>query len=163
MDNKSMRAIAARYAAAPLLDPAAIPAWKALAGHCWTEADRLRKSYRIVEVAYQPYLDVAAMFNDLDSGRLLVTTANSEHPLWSVQETVASRICHDILGHYAAHRRGELADFSWEGEVNAAFEQTLALPTTGRVRAAFFTEAVGQAAFALANGGEFGPQKVAFI
>jgi len=157
------RVIAAAYKQAPLFSSLAKPSWLALAAHSVENAARLRSLYAITETAEsQPYRSAAEMFSDLEQGRMLVSNANSVHPLWTVAENVAFRITHDITGHYAAHCNGApVADFSWEGELAAAEWHTSTLPV-GIIRDALFTEVVGQAAFFLVYG-TFTDQKVAFL
>lgn len=156
------RLIANAYARAPEYDSSAVPAWQALAALCVQQSRGLRARFRIVEVDDpMPYPTAGAMFIALASGELNVSRANSAHPVWTVQENVAFRICHDIHGHYAAWRLGLVADFSWQGEYSAATQQERDLPPA-LVRSAFLTEALGQAAYAL-EFGEFGVHKVAFL
>jgi hypothetical protein len=101
------------------------------------------------------------MFSHLNKYQYRVSRANSDHPLWTVEDNVAFRICHDIDGHYAAWRAGVAADFTFEGELNAARWHEKTLPP-GQIREALLTEVVGQAAYAL-HYGRFGLQKVAFL
>lgn len=142
-------------------------AWQELMGHCYDQASLIRDDYTVIETDDpSPYASSDAMFTDLARGRIVVSTANSEHPLWTVRENVAFRLAHDVLGHWAAHRAGILADFSFEGEYNAFVWHSRTLydapPRTYGPRDALFTEVVGQAAYAL-EFGHFGPQKVGFM
>jgi hypothetical protein len=157
-----MRVVAGAYGRAPLLAREAEPAWRLLARHSVRDADRLRLSYRVSETDDSaPYAGADDMFAALDGGAIVISRANSIHPVWSVSENVAFRLCHDVLGHYAAHIAGRVADFSWEGECNAALAHERTLPI-GTLRDALFTEIVGQAAWSLTYG-SFADQKVAFL
>lgn len=50
--------------------------------------------------ADEPYPDAVTMFRDLhQSGRILVSTANGGHPVWTDEQNYHARVVHDILGH----------------------------------------------------------------
>lgn len=154
--------IAKLYKALPDLDPQAKRAWHSLAYWSDDDAARLRTMFVVVEVDKDsPYETADDMFSDLDNGLFQVSRTNLVHPLWSPEQTVNFRICHDIMGHYAAHKAGKVADFSWEGELNAATEHEKALPA-GACQSALATELLGQAAHYLTYG-EFPANKVAFL
>lgn len=160
--ERTMKEIADAYARAPVLANDAKPAWRQLAEWSVRIADVLRDEFIVIEVnVASPYVTPADMFRDLDRGRIRVSTINGEHPLWTNHENIAFRLVHDIMGHYQAHLADQLADFSWQGEVNAAIWHEGILPFRD-VRRALFTEVIGQAAFAL-DRGYFGTQKVAFL
>lgn len=151
-----LRAIALAYSDAPLISLDAIPAWRQLATESVRLAKRLRNclSVRLTEDS-EPYPDAVAMLTDIARGRFVVSTANSTHPVWSVDENIAFRIVHDVLGHGSTG-----SGFTWEGEQIAYRKHALHVsPTAGR---ALYIEAIGQVAYAL-HTGEFGPQKVAFL
>ncbi len=148
-------AIAAAYAAAPLLDERAVPSWRALAHDSVRLASRLLKQYTIHVTEDQPYELANAMLADIARGKLVVSVANSDHPLWTRQENLAFRIVHDIMGH--GH---SLGDFSWEGEVKACASHRSCVTLASLP--ALFTECLGQVAYQTANGA-FGPQKVAIL
>jgi hypothetical protein len=157
-----MQGIAERYQALPVFSPDASLAWKELAEMSRGRSETLRRKYEVFEVdTEQPYDSAGEMFRHLAKYKFRVTRANSDHPVWSVEDNVAFRICHDIDGHYAAHRAGATGDFSFEGELNAARWHERTIPS-GWVRLALLTEVVGQAAYAL-HYGHFGLQKVAFL
>jgi hypothetical protein len=157
-----MEHFARLYSRAPNMSSDAVPAWRELARQCNTAAVTLRREYAVTEVVEPtPYHTAHQMFRDLDDGRILVSRANSEHPVWTVQDNVNFRLCHDVLGHYTAHNAGDFADFSWEGELAAFAWQERSL-FGDDVRRALLTEVVGQAAYAL-HFGNFGTQAVAFL
>jgi hypothetical protein len=157
-----MEHFARMYSRAPNMSSEAVPAWFDLARQCNTAAVTLRREYVVTEVTEPaPYRTAQQMFRDMDDGRILVSRANSEHPAWTVQDNVNFRLCHDVLGHYRAYNAGDLADFSWDGELAAFMWQERSL-FGDDARRALLTEAVGQAAYAL-HTGAFGVQKVAFL
>lgn len=96
------------------------------------------------------------MLSDIANGRLLVSEANCEHPLWDRDENIRFRVVHDIIGHASTG-----AGFDFAGEFKA-YEQHDAITKDPRARRALFTEAVGQVAYALDNDG-FGEQKCAIL
>jgi hypothetical protein len=160
------RVIAAAYKRAATVESRAINAWMALARHSAVQASIIRRDYLVIETDVgQPYADANEMFADLERGRIYISEANSEHPLWTVRDNVNFRLCHDVQGHYEAFRNGALADFSWEGEFSAFGYHAQSLPRdTERpgLLDALFTEVMGQAAVALTDG-QFPDQKVAFL
>jgi hypothetical protein len=157
-----MQHFARMYSRAPNISLKAMPAWADLARQCNAAAVALRREYAVTEVVEPaPYTTAHRMFHDLDDGQILVSRANSEHPAWTVQDNVNFRLCHDVLGHYRAHNAGDLADFSWDGELAAFAWQERSL-FGDDVRRALLTEVVGQAAYAL-HTGNFDVQKVAFL
>lgn len=161
-----MQGIAERYKALPVFSPEAAPAWMALAELSRNRAATLRRKYEVVEVdsEEEPYSEFKDMVWDLVRWRFRVSRSNSSHPVWTVEDSVAFRICHDIDGHFAAWQANAVADFSFEGELNAARWHERTIPDTwlANPRRALLTEAVGQAAYAL-HFGHFGVQKVAFL
>lgn len=150
------------YAALPMMDPVCIRAWQRLSDECWLQARQLRVELDVSETDdTTAYVSADHMFLDLNRGRIRVSRANCEHPLWTAQENVAFRLCHDVLGHWTAHRAHQAADFTWQGECNAAMWHRMTLPA-GPLRRALETEVLGQSAYALITGG-FGVQKVGFL
>lgn len=158
----SMEVIARAYNRAPALDTSAMPLWREVIDLVWRQATELRARLLVIETTKQmPYTNAEAMFHAIDSGVIRISTANCDHPVWTPQENVAFRLTHDVLGHYSAARNGLVADFSWEGEVNACRDHQRHF-SRGLCRRALFTEVIGQAAYALTYG-EFSVQKVAFL
>lgn len=182
MFNAYLQPIADAYAAAPVIESAvyiddvcAAPStrgWMELAADVEERAAGIRLLLNVSETDDpEPYLDAAAMCEDIGQGRFLVSRAHSEHPIWTAEENVAFRIVHDVLGHYAAsvalgygagwmaeYEPNVVAGFDWEGE-NAACAAHARLLRTPAERIALFTECIAQTAYAIAFGG-FGPQKV---
>lgn len=157
-----MITIALSYEKAPELFRPALPYWRELADAVWRQALNIRDQYDVTETPEPTaYASAEALFADLDSGRITVSRANSNHPVFSVEENVAFRLAHDVLGHYAARNARQPAQFDWLGEQTACRFHGFEL-RTGLVRAALFTEVVGQAAYALHHG-TFAVQKVAFL
>lgn len=137
-----------------------VNAWGTLGDVLAARATNLETQYTIIRVPEEePYQDAESMFGDLDGGRLRVSTANCDHPLWSTDVNIASRIVHDIDGHYAAHLFGVTggAGFDWAGEVNAyrfVEESNIFLDNArdALMRRAHLTETLGQVSYRLLNG-----------
>lgn len=150
------------------VDSQAASAWRSLAADSVERAAGVRLLLDVLEVEDpEPYPDAESMVEDIDAGCFRVSRANSEHPVWSVDENVAFRIVHDVLGHYAAsvrlmgwdaRARRQVAGFDWAGE-NAACAAHARLLTGAAQRQALFTECLAQTAYAIDRGG-FGPQVV---
>lgn len=136
--------------------------WYALGDDCQARAQRIQRELHVmVSDDDETYACADDMVADVRRhGRFVVSRANSGHPLWSVGENIAFRIVHDVCGHVAASRRGDVAGFDWAGENRACGAHFPLLTPMARV--ALFTECIAQTGFAIARGG-FGPQKVGVI
>ncbi len=152
-----LRPIAEAYAKAPVYDPKAAAAYKALADDSMRRADVLRRQLAIEEVNDpEPYPHAQAMADDIHKRqRFKVSTANSEHPLWTPEQNTAFRIVHDVLGHSVSG-----GDFGWEGENKACAAHFPLL--SAEAQKALFSECIAQTAYG-AHYRHFGPQKVALF
>lgn len=152
-----LQPIAEAYAKAPIYDPKAAAAYKALADDSMRRADVLRKQLAIEEVNDpEPYPHAQAMADDIHKRqRYKVSTANSEHPLWTPEQNTAFRIVHDVLGHAVSG-----GDFGWEGENKACAAHFPLL--SAEAQKALFSECIAQTAYG-AHYRHFGPQKVALF
>ncbi len=152
-----MGEIAAAYGSAPTFDARCAYGWRVLAQNSVRLAHEIQGWLTVRETAdAEPYPDAAAMLADIDGGHFLVSSANSEHPVWTTAENVAFRTVHDVLGHHTAR-----SGFDWYGENRACSVHFPLLPA-GPAHVALFTECVAQTAYAIGRGG-FGIQKVASI
>lgn len=155
--SENLPEIAQAYADAPIYDPKAAGAWKELADDCTARANQIAQQVQ-VEFTHDPhpYKDVNEMVEDLTKNKhILITTANADHPLWSLDQVLAYRLVHDVLGHAQAG-----GDWGWHGENRAtAAHMPLLSPSAQK---ALFTEAIGQTAH---NNfyRTFGPTKVTFL
>lgn len=149
--------VAAGYDALPTYDPKAESAWKALADESKGHADFIRQHLNVSETDNpEPYDNSEQMINDIRNNRnFVVSTANSEHPIWTPEENVNFRIVHDVFGHAATD-----GDFGWHGE-NDACSTHFGL-SSPEARKALATECLGQTGYAI-NRGNFTDQKVGFI
>lgn len=149
--------IAKAYADAPVYDPKAAGAWKELAQDSQSRAQQIAQQIR-VEVTNDPhpYKDVNEMVEDVTKNKhVYLTKANADHPLWSLDQMLAYRLVHDVLGHAQAG-----GDWGWHGENRAtAAHMPLLSPSAQK---ALFTEAIGQSAH---NNfyRNLGPQKITFL
>src|SRR3954453_5371337 len=152
-----LESVAQSYAKAPHFDPKAATAWKELADDCVARAAVLSHQLAI-EVTHdpEPYGSPQELWEDVQKKRhLYVSDAASEHPVWTRDQVIAFRICHDVLGHAAAG-----GDFGWTGENLATAAHMPYL--TPNAQHALFTETVGQAAYNNYYRG-YGPQKITLL
>lgn len=89
------------YSKMPPFDQKAVPAWKALAAESRIQADAIRKQITVEVVDDpEPYQSAQEMCEDVHKNKhFSVSRANSEHPVWSVEDNINFRIVHDVLGH----------------------------------------------------------------
>lgn len=159
--------IADAYDVLPAIELDALPwnvvrAWEALADDSQWRAQKIQRELDVqVTDDPEPYPDAVTMVNDIDSGHFVVSRANCDHPVWSVNENISFRIVHDVLGHGGATSDTfGVAGFDWHGENRACAVHFPLLPVVARH--ALFVECVAQTGYACARG-EFGPQKVGLI
>lgn len=133
-------------------DPAVISAWTSLANDSKERAARLDGEYDTKVVQFEPYENAEQQDYDIRNyNQFLVSDQNSNHPIWSVEDNVAFRKVHDLMGHYPSS-----GDFSWEGENLACGEHFKLL--SGEARIALAVECIYQTA-AVNVFKEFLPQK----
>lgn len=146
--------IAEAYAKAPVYDPKAASAWKELAQDSVARHRVLEQQLTIKVVPDpEPYASAKEMADDIHKNQnFLVSNANCEHPIWSVDENVSFRVVHDVLGHAVSG-----GDFGWLGENLACAAHFPLLSETAQQ--ALFVECIMQTGYA-AYYRSFGPQKV---
>lgn len=157
MFTDQLKPIAEAYSKAPVYDPKAAGCFQELAQDSVRRAEVLKQQLHIEVVNEpEPYPSAQAMADDIHKNRhFLVSRANCQHPVWSVEQNIAFRIVHDVLGHAVSG-----GDFGWQGEnLACAAHFPLLTPTAQQ---ALFTECIGQTAYA-AYYRSFGPQKVALF
>lgn len=170
-----MEQVADAYASAPTLDNKAVPHWNALSSHTDKVLfpkiqTQLKKSIEKRIQNLKPIQMVADSFFEphhtyktaeemsaevLSKGVFRVSTADSEHPIWSVDQNVRFRAVHDWYTHII-----NKAPFNARGELRAYNSYTKLIPAN--TIPAAFTEIVGQVSYAIVNGG-FGEQKVCLL
>lgn len=159
MNPTYIERVADAYEHAPVFHRPDAPAWRALAHETMRIAEGL---HRALTVSYtpkaEPYPTAYDMLRDIGQGRIVISTAHSAHPVWTPDENAAFRLVHDVVGHGTTG-----AGFDWAGEWRA-YEKHLSVVRSPLARHALFTEAVGQAAWAIVHGG-YGEhvQKVALL
>jgi hypothetical protein len=143
MFTDQLQPIAEAYAKAPVYDPKAAQAFKELADDSVRRFNVLKQQLQIEVVDNpEPYANAQEMANDIHQNRhFYVSRANSEHPLWTVDQNVAFRTVHDVLGHAVSG-----GDFGWQGE-NLACAAHFPL-LTPNAQNALFTECIAQTAYA---------------
>jgi hypothetical protein len=149
--------IAEAYATAPAYDPKAGPAWKELANDSVRRMEVLAQQIDIEIVDDpEPYSSSQEMCEDVHNKRKCkVSRANSEHPIWSVDENVAFRVVHDVLGHCVSG-----GDFGWVGENQACAAHFPLLSPLAQQ--ALFSECIAQTAYSQYYRA-FGPQKIVLL
>ena len=156
--STQMPDIAKAYSDMPVYDGKSEDAYRALANEEKMQADAIRQQVNVnVTDDPEPYENHAAMMHDIHhKGNYIVSRAHADHPLWSTEQVVNHRICHDM-----AHAQSG-GDHSWDGEVRAAHVQMAR--HSPLARRALFTETLGQSAYALHHGGHAnGPQKIGML
>ena len=150
------RLIASRYHLASITGFGADTPWALLRDDSVTRAAQIRQHFQVIESGEaEPYADAEEMFADINAGRITVSRANSEHSLWTVEENVAFRLVHDVLGHGLSG-----GGFDWEGKNRACeIHARLLAPLARR---ALFTECIAQTAYAIFCG-EFAEQKTVLL
>jgi hypothetical protein len=152
-----LQPIAQAYADAPTYDPKAASAWMELAHDSVMRAQVLQTQLH-VEVVDEPnpYKTADEMREDVkEKQHIYVTRAYPHHPVWSMDQVIAFRLVHDVLGHCASG-----GDWGWHGENEATAAH---LPLLGEeAQKALFTECLGQAAYQNVYR-DWGPQKIAFL
>lgn len=170
-----MEQVADAYAKAPVLDKKAVPHWNALSNHTDKVLfpkiqSQLKRIYKEKNPEFQQnpngggfifepfhtYKTAEEMSAEvLGKGIFRVSTADSEHPIWSVEQNVKFRAVHDWYTHII-----NKAPFNARGELRAYNSYTKLIPANAIPAA--FTEIVGQVSYAIVNGG-FGEQKVCLL
>ncbi len=107
----------------------------------------------LIDCTDQPVIPADFIFYWEARGRLLITTANSEHPFWDMRLNTMFRAVHDW--HHLVVDRG----FGWEGELAAYRFAVKHAPE--RIHWILRSEILGQAAVALETG-EFPAQKLVY-
>lgn len=144
------------YAAAPAMDPKAVPAWKALIAHVETLYQRIQSKAKVEFVDENPYPDAAAMKREVERTKVLkIWNGANQHPVWTPEQNLHFRAVHDWFSHIIANQA-----FGLKGEIAAYNTQAKLCPPNARP--ALFTEIVGQACSAVVNG-DFPEQKIAFL
>lgn len=148
--------VAQAYADAPDFDPAAVPAFQALARSLPKLFRMVQSKVEVVFVDGQPYRDDAHLVREVKrTGKLLVPRDFNNHPVFTPEQNLQSRAVHDWFAHLAPS-----AEFSQRGELRAYNAQAKLTPRAALP--ALFTDIVGQAMFATVYG-YFAPQKIAIL
>lgn len=118
MFTDQLQPIAEAYAKAPVYDPKAAGYFMELAQDSTRRANVLREQLKIEVVDNpEPYANAQEMADDIHNKKhFYVSRANSQHPIWTVEQNVDFRIVHDVLGHAVSG-----GDFGWQGENLACF------------------------------------------
>jgi hypothetical protein len=149
--------IAEAYAKAALYDAKAAQSFMELAHDCTRRAATIQEHLTVQIIGDpEPYSSPEKMFDDIRKRhQLKVSNIGTEHTIWSHEEVIAYRICHDVLGYAAVD-----AKWDWEGE-NRAFSAHVAV-VPAEAQSALFTESIGQTAYATYYRA-YGPKKIALL
>jgi hypothetical protein len=148
--------IAEAYRDAPIYDPKAVAAWKALGEDSVHRLHVLGGQLHIEPTNDPaPYATADEMRKDVHEKRhYYLSRAGTSHPVWTSDQVAAFRAVHDILGHGVAG-----GHYDWPGRnLAAAAHMPLLDPPSQQ---ALFTETVGRQA-ALQTYGHM-PQKIALF
>lgn len=134
--------IATAYAKADHWDTDAAAAYKALADDSIHRAEVLKRQLHIEIVDNpHPYETLDDMIKDIhDNRHFEVTRANPEHPIWSVDQMIAFRIVHSIMGHVVSG-----GGWDWQGENLATAAHMPMLKPIAQL--ALFTESIAKTAY----------------
>lgn len=142
--------------------PHTIAAWHDLGRYVTLQADTIRSDvYVTITPNPEPYATAADQAADLRQGRLVISSAHCDHPVWSPATNIAYRIVHDVYGHGL-----DGAPFTVAGELEAWSRQLRIMQhhrTPEPVVAAAFTETVGQLSYAAVHGGFPAVQRIGFM
>lgn len=146
--------IAEAYSKAPVYEMKAAAAFLELGKDSVRRAHELEDHLEIrITNNPEPYKSHEKLNDDVRKRRRLeVSRANIEHPIWSEEQALAFRICHDVLGYVAAN-----SGWDWQGE-NEAFAAHASI-IHEEAQKALFTQCIGHTAYATYYHA-FGPQKV---
>ncbi len=100
-------AIARAYRAAPIIESASLPAYKALREETWRQFEQLTKYIEVKVEPEDPYRHVTELLAELCEGHLRVwatAAGNNPHPVLSNDDNDAFRAVHDGFGHGATER-----------------------------------------------------------
>jgi hypothetical protein len=155
--TEQLAEIAQAYAKAPLYEAKASASFMELARDCERRAEVLGQHLAIQIVNDpNPYKDAEALVKDVKKSRQLkISRAGADHPIWSQDQVIAYRICHDVLGYVAAD-----AGWDWYGE-NEAFAAHVAM-VPHEAQKALFTESIATTAYA-SYYQAYGPEKVVVL
>lgn len=108
-----IEALARRYDETPsVVNEETREAWGLCTEEAWDQATRLTALYNVhvLIVDGQPYNTPSEMFADVDLGILQISRDNANHPLMSLDATLALRVWHDLT-HYELR-----SNFEFSGE-----------------------------------------------
>lgn len=149
-----LKDIAEAYRKAPIYDPKAVAAYKALADDSVHRALMLGQHIAIEPTNDpNPYKSTEEMRKDIRDKRHYYQSQHSTaHPVWTPEQHAAFRTVHDILGHGVAG-----GDFDWHGRNLATAAHAPLLEPIAQQ--ALFSEAVARPAYMHTYG--VGPHKIA--
>lgn len=154
--HERQQEIAEAYRDAPIYDPKAVAAWKALADHSMHALHVLGGQLHIEPTNNpQPYASADDMRKDVHEKRhYYLTRGGSAHPVWTADQVAAFRAVHDILGHGVAG-----GHYDWPGRNLAAAAHAPLLEPLAQQ--ALFAETVARQAHLNTYG--HGPIKIALF
>lgn len=154
--HERQKEIAEAYRDAPIYDPKAVAAYKALGDDSMHRLHVLGSQLHIEPTNEpHPYKSADDMRKDVHEKRhYYLSRAGTQHPVWTSDQVAAFRAVHDILGHGVAG-----GHYDWPGRVLAANAHFPLLEPVAQQ--ALFAEAVARPAFNAVYGG--GPHKIALF
>ncbi len=148
--------IAEAYRKAPIYDPKAVAAYKALGDDSVHRLEALKRHLHIEPTNDPaPYANADDMRNDIyDKKHYFQTVHGLDHPVWTPKQYGAFKAVHDILGHGVAG-----GDYGWHGANLATAAHAPLLREIAQQ--ALFSEAVAKTAYHHVYGP--GPHKIALF
>ena len=161
------------YMKAPVFEDRAVPAWEALVPFIDKMYKQIQSRIDIEPVDYHPYdigLDVDVTGADrmrqsvADTGKLLVSKSDSEHPIFDVETNVKFRAVHDYMTHIQPKIPAGFTSAKKQGSIHQELRayniHAKTVPQAGMP--ALFTEVVGQVCTFYVTG-KFQEQKVCIL
>ena len=161
------------YMKAPAFEERAVPAWEALTPFVDKMYKQIQSRIDIEPVDYHPYdvgLDVDVTGADRmrqsveDTGKLLVSKADAEHPVFDLETNVKFRAVHDYMTHIQPKIPAGFTSAKEQGSIHQELRayniHTKTVPKAAMP--ALFTEVVGQVCTFYITG-KFQEQKVCIL
>lgn len=154
------RRIATVYLSAPVIEPSALPSYRAMREETLRQLDHLLKHIHVEVTPADPYKRISELFEELRNGKMRVwstAAGDNPHPFFTDDDNDAFRAVHDAFGHGSTGQgfdpHGEEAAWHRHRQMYSA----AALP-------ALTTETRGQTCtFVYANGGKYFSEQKAVL
>jgi hypothetical protein len=150
------------YMDAPMFEPEAVASYRAMIPFVERMFKQIESRVKIEFVNFHPYESAEELRKDVEeTGVLRISTADSDHPVFTNEENAKFRAIHDYMSHIQGiGSRG--TEFSLRGEIAAYNIHLKTIPKAAIP--ALFTEVIGQVCAYYYLGGKFPEkQKIAIL